>query len=270
MNFGLWIGCLGAVAVVAWGLRQSGTSTAIFNAHGLMIVGFGTLAATLINCPLRQLWSALITLGGLFLPARLPSAEGVIAELSRLARQAQVEGGLLSLQEESRDFADGFLHRAVTVAITTGESGETRRILENEIRQTRISRQEDANVFRTIGVLSPMFGLLGTLLGMIRVLETMSEPTKVGPAMAIALSSAFFGIGLANFICIPVAGQIRLRSMRETQILEMILEGVLDLAAGKPPYLIEVHLSSYSQSRRREMEAAETQAARAPAPGGAP
>jgi len=95
-----------------------------------------------------------------------------------------------------------------------------------------------------------MFGLLGTLMGMIQVLETVSTPTKVGPAMALALSSAFVGIAMANLVCVPLAGQMRLRAMTETKLLEMILEGVLDIAAGKPSSLVELHLVSYSQSRR--------------------
>jgi chemotaxis protein MotA len=198
----------------------------------------------------------------LFLPLRLPGEEAIIAEMSRLARRAQSEGGLLALQGESPDFAGGFLNRAINVAIATGESHEARRVLETEIRQLRIRRQEDANLLRTMGTLSPMFGLLGTLIGMIKVLQTVSTPTKVGPAMALALSSAFVGIASANLVCVPLAGQIRLRTITETILLEMILEGVLDIAAGKPSSLVEMHLVSYAQSRQR--------GAAAPAPRGAP
>ena len=158
--------------------------------------------------------------------------------------------------------ADGFLHRAIGVAIATGETADTRRVMEKEVKQLRIGRQEDANVFRTIGTLAPMFGILGTLLGMIQVLGTMSaDPTKVGPSMALALSSAFLGISVANFFCVPVAGHIRLAAMRETMVLELLLEGLLDIAAGKPPYLVEMHMASYSSQRRKELEAAEAPAA---------
>lgn len=262
MNFTLWAGLAGAGLLIYWGVVQAGAAAALFNPHGLGIVLGGAAATVCINCPFRHLWSAALRFATLLLPSRTPSAEEVIAELVRLARKAQAEGGALALQDESKDFADGFLHRAILVMISAGESSETRRVLEAQIRQVRVARQEDANVFRTVGVLSPMFGLLGTLLGMIRVLETMSEPNKVGPAMAMALSSAFYGIGVANFICIPVAGLIRLQAMRETLALEMMLEGVLDLASGKAPYLVELHLASYSRSRRLDMEAREGAAGR--------
>lgn len=254
MNLAIWLGFGSAIALVTWGVQNAGASNAMINAHGLTVVLGGTMAAVLINCPFRQILSAGKNFFSLFLISRVPRVDEVVPVIVGLARKSQVEGGLLSLQEEAKDFADGFLHHAITVAIATGETSETRRIVEAEIKQKRIQRQEDANVFRTIGVLSPMFGLMGTLLGMIQVLETMSEPTKVGPAMALALSSAFFGIGVANFLCVPIAGQIRLNAMRETLVLEMILEGVLDIASGKAPYLVELHLSAYAQERAEALE----------------
>jgi len=93
-----------------------------------------------------------------------------------------------------------------------------------------------------------MFGLLGTLLGMLKALTAMSDPAKLGPAMALALSSAFIGIGVANFLCIPIAGQIRLLAMRETLLLEMILEGALDIAVNRPAYQVEMRMASYLES----------------------
>lgn len=256
MNLSVWTGVAVAALLVSVGVVRSGGSSAIFNRHALLTVFGGTTAAMCIGFPFRQLWSAAGRLGALFLPNRVPDPEAVVAELHRLARRAQAEGGLLSLQNEPMELADGFLRRAFVVAAAAGETGETRRIMEAEIRQTRIGRQEDANVFRTMGMLAPMFGLLGTLVGMIQVLESISEPNKVGPAMALALSSAFFGIGLANFLCIPIAGQIRALAMRETLVLEMLLEGLLDVMAGKAPYLVEMHLLSYARRARKRASAA--------------
>lgn len=255
MNLGLWVGFVLAALLVGWGMTSSGTPGALLNRHGVLVVLGGTVAATLIAVPLRQLGSAFVRLGGLFLPSPLPSPEEAVAEIVRLARVAQTGGGILALQEEGRELAGGFPYRAISVAIATGESAETRRVLEREIKQTRIGRQEDANVFRTIGVLSPMFGILGTLLGMIEVLGSLSEPAKVGPAMALALSSAFLGIAIANFLCIPIAGQLRLTAMRETLVLEILLEGIVEIAAGKAPYVVELHLSSYLAQRRTDSEA---------------
>jgi chemotaxis protein MotA len=250
MNWSFLLGILSLGAFAFYGLTQGGGDRSLLNTHGAGVVIGGTFVAMILNSPWRTLISALGNVAALFLPMRLPGEEAIITELSRLARRAQTEGGLLALQGESPDFAGGFLNRAINVAIATGESNEARRILETEVRQLRVRRQEDANIMRTMGTLAPMFGLLGTLLGMVRVLETVSTPTKVGPAMALALSSAFVGIASANLVCVPLAGQIRLRAITETMLLEMIIEGVLDITAGKPSSLVEMHLASYAQRRR--------------------
>lgn len=265
MNIGIWLGFAAGAALVAWGVQEAGAGAILFDRHAIVIVLGGTAAAALVLSPLANLWSALRRFMGLFLPQAAPAPEACIDEVVRLARRAHQGGGLLALHREGGDFADGFLRHAILVAIATGESAETRRILEAEVHNIRAEHQEDANIFRTLGLLAPMFGILGTLLGMIRVLSTLSDPSRMAPFMALALSSAFLGIGLANLICVPVASQIRLRAMREVLALEILLEGILDIVIGKAPYSIELHLSSYSRRRRAAMEARDAEPAVAPA-----
>ncbi len=266
MNISLWIGLVAAAFLVRWGVARAGYLNGSADVEGIIVVLGGLASALLINCSFGQLFAAARSCAKLFLPSSLPAPEDAIVEVIRLARKAHKEGGVLSLQDDAREFAGGFLHRAIVAAIASGEVDETRRIVEAEIRQLRVSRQEEANVFRTAGTLSPMFGLLGTLLGMVKVLGSMSDPVKAGAAMAIALSSAFLGIALSNFLCIPLAGQIRLASMKETMIYELMLEGVLDIASGKAPYVVELHLSAYARDRRAQIEAG---GAAAPAGAGA-
>ncbi|MDD5658381.1 MAG: MotA/TolQ/ExbB proton channel family protein [Elusimicrobia bacterium] len=261
-----WTFLLGVLCAAGAGVYVGGVNgRSMLNLHGVGIVLGGTAVAVLINAPWRQVLSAVTGTLALFSPRGVPEPGEIVARMALLARRAQSEGGLLSLQGEGGNFAGGFLERAVSVAIAAGESNETRRLLESEIRQMRLRRQEDANILRTMGTLSPMFGLLGTLLGMIRVLEQLSSPTKIGPAMALALSSAFIGIAFANLVCVPVSGQLRLRAILETLALEMIMERVLDIAAGKPPSLVELHLQGYAGQRPRAVAAAPPASAAEPA-----
>jgi len=257
MNYGLWIGFISSALLVAWGIGASRAGSFLLNQHGLLIVVGGTLAAALVSCPLRGIYSAMIRLLGLFGPSRLPTPEAAITAMVAIARQAQTGGGLLSLRDTGREIAGGFVNRAISVAIATAETAQTQKTIGADIRQLRIQRMEDANVFRTLGVLSPMFGILGTLLGMIEVLSNLQDPTKVGPAMAVALSSAFLGIFISNFICTPVANRLRAAAMQETLVLSVLLEGVLDIAANKDPYLVELDLAAFSETKRRELAAAD-------------
>ena len=247
-NLSLWLGVAVASLIMAWSLLQPGSRN-ILDAHGLIVVLGGAAAAMMISTPAAQIFGASRALLRILGSSRLPAPSEIAAEIVRLSRRAQTEGGLLALRGESPEFAEGFLQRAISAAAACGETDAARHILELEIRRRRVALQEDANVFRTLGTLAPMFGLMGTLLGMLKVLTNMTEPTKLGPAMALALSSAFVGIGLANFLCVPLAGQIRLLALRETQALEMIIEGVLAIATNQPTYQVELRMNAYLDVR---------------------
>ena len=96
-----------------------------------------------------------------------------------------------------------------------------------------------------MGILSPMFGLLGTLMGIIGVLRQLSDPEGVGPAMAVAITSAFYGILFSNMICVPIAGKIRARIWLRVKLKSMILEGILEIMRGSVPLVVERRLQSY-------------------------
>ncbi|MEK7388941.1 MAG: MotA/TolQ/ExbB proton channel family protein [Elusimicrobiota bacterium] len=245
LNLSLWLGILASAGMLAWSVLRPGLGHNVVDTHGLVIV-FGGLASSMLVCtPAAQIASALKTLLWILRPSSTPSRKEAAEELTRLAQKARAEGGILALRGVDAQFADGFLQRAVATTAACGETNAAHEILGVEIRRRRVARQEDSNTFRTMGTLAPMFGLLGTLVGMLQVLNSMSDPTRLGPAMALALSSAFLGIAIANWICIPLAGQIRSQAMRETILYEMIADCVIDIAAKLPTFLIELRLSSY-------------------------
>jgi len=232
-------------AVVAWGAYSSGVAGNIFNSHGIVIVLGGTLAATIINTSYRRFVTGLKALAAIFSSPKMPSVHEAVRMLVGMAETAQKQGGIMALTSVDASFANGFLKRAVGVAMVSAESRETRAILEEEIRLRRLDISEDSNLYRTAGVLSPMFGLIGPLFGIIQTLSNISDPTAIGRSMAVAITSALFGIGFSNMFCVPVANKIRLRAMEETLVLQLILEGVIDIMSGKTPHLIDMHLRGY-------------------------
>ena len=239
------VGFILGAAVMVWGAFSSGVADKILNSHGIIIVLGGTLAATLINTSYVRFAAGLKALIDIFSTPKIPTVEVAVRTLVGMAETAQKQGGIMALSNTDPAFAGGFLKRAVGVAMTSAESRETRDILEEEIRRRRLDVQEDSNLYRTAGVLSPMFGLIGTLFGIIQTLSNISDPTAIGRSMAVAITSALFGIGFSNMFCVPVANKIRLRAMEETLILQLILEGVMDIMAGKTPHLVEIHLRGY-------------------------
>ena len=239
------VGFILGAAVMVWGAFSSGVADKILNSHGIIIVLGGTLAATLINTSYVRFAAGLKALIDIFSTPKIPTVEVAVRTLVGMAETAQKQGGIMALSNTDPAFAGGFLKRAIGVAMTSAESRQTRDILEEEIRRRRLDVQEDSNLYRTAGVLSPMFGLIGTLFGIIQTLSNISDPTAIGRSMAVAITSALFGIGFSNMFCVPVANKIRLRAMEETLILQLILEGVMDIMAGKTPHLVEIHLRGY-------------------------
>ncbi len=250
MDITSWLGIFLGSAILLYGLHEAGGIGIFLNLHGIILVLGGTFAAILINTPFKRILGAFKGVLYVFFPAQTPTPQETIREIIRL-REISKAQGLFALQNEAGAQKDGFIRRAIEIALSSGETHTVRDMLELEIKNRRIQRNEQANVFRTMAVLGPMFGLLGTLLGIVQVLRSISDPTRVGPAMAVALSTAFYGIALANLICVPIAGKIRNRSFEESLSREIVMQGVLGILENKPAYLLEMELQSFLEERRK-------------------
>ena len=154
--------------------------------------------------------------------------------------------GNLAIENDGQGIGDGFVQFALDTCLAASHEKLAREILAQKIRQIQARHVESANVFRTMSVLFPMFGLIGTLIGIVTVLRNISNPKSLGPAMAVALSTAFFGILISNLICVPVAGKLRFRSKEEIMGKEMIAEGVLKIFfSAEIPSQIGLFMESY-------------------------
>lgn len=238
----LGIGALAGMA--ALGAVTGQLPPFFLNWHGLAIVLGGTAGAMLINTPLADARGAAAALAVLFRGSRFPSNEGIVAAIVELAERVHGRG-VSALQEVDAHAVGGFLGRAAGVAVEYNNPDLVWQILETEINASYDRNNEMANVYRTMGILAPMFGLLGTLIGIVSVLREISNPEKVGGSMAIAMTTAFYGIALANTFCVPVAGKLRSRNIEELRAKTMVAEGVVMMLRGTVPLIIERKLRSY-------------------------
>lgn len=238
------LGVLGAAGLIFAGFSGDQISASLINLHGVVVVLGGTVVATLINTPLKFVRGALTELGWIFRERDEASPEKLVPVLLGLAEQARMRG-LLALKDADPVLAKGFLSRAATAALEYNDYNFVRQVLEQEINQSVDDMNEVTNVYRTMGVMAPMFGLLGTLIGIIGVLKDLANPESVGPAMAVAITSAFYGIFFANMICVPIAGKMRAKVWMEVRMKSMILEGVLEIMKGSVPLVVERRLQAY-------------------------
>lgn len=244
MDFNTLFGIFVLVVLLAVGVATKEIPPTFLNWHGLTIVLGGTFASMLINTPFRYMVDALAagfkTIGD---GNRMTGADALIAAVLATAERVKARGAS-GFQDADARVAGGFLKRSAETAMEYNDPEVVEKILGAEINQAFDYGSEIVNIYRTAGLLAPMFGLLGTLIGIVKVLQQIANPEQVGSAMAISVTTAFYGITLANMICVPVAGKLRLRYMEEMRMRGLAAEGVVMILRGTIPAVIERSLRS--------------------------
>ena len=211
MDFSTILGIVAFVILIAVGFSTGQISSTLINMHAVFVVMGGGMVAMLINTPFKYLVKAVTELRSLMLTDETMDIQRTVPIMVNLAEQCRSKG-LAALKDADPAHADGFLSRVCAAALEYNDSNFVKHVIEQEINQAADETNEIANVYRTFGLLSPMFGLLGTLMGIIQVLKQLSAPESVGPAMGVAITSAFYGILFANMVCEPISGKLRSRS----------------------------------------------------------
>ncbi len=164
-----------------------------------------------------------------------------IIELSNVARKE----GLLSLEEASAELDDPFLKKGVLLIVDGTDPELVRGIMETELTSVDNRHRKKIAFWEDLGAMGPAWGMIGTLVGLINMLQQMDDPSSIGPSMAIALITTLYGSMLANWICIPTAGKLKANNEEEMTVKEIMIEGLLSIQAGENPRVIEEKLKSF-------------------------
>jgi chemotaxis protein MotA len=138
------------------------------------------------------------------------------------------------------------------LAIDGIEPQAIREIMETEIDYLQERHRSGAEILSTMAGFFPAMGMIGTLIGLVQMLKTMEDPSTIGPAMAVALLTTFYGAVAANLVCLPMAGKLRKRSKEEALIKEMMVNGIISIANGENPRIIEQKLHAFVSPELRE------------------
>jgi chemotaxis protein MotA len=217
------------------------------------IVLGGTLGAVLISKPFGSVRSACGRLVEVLFPPPEPRVDDVTEYLIGLARQVR-RVGIASLEDEARKTEEPFLRKALGIAADGIDSRELRRIMEMEIDAEERRFEADAAVFEAGGGYSPTIGIIGAVLGLIQVMKHLDHLEEVGRGIAVAFVATVYGVALANILLLPIAAKIQARGRRSVELRELILAGVLAIAAGTNPRLIQLQLDAYRSGRRVQEE----------------
>ena len=171
-----------------------------------------------------------------------------IIDLSNVARKE----GLLSLEEAAGDIDDEFLKKGILLIVDGTDPELVRAIMETELVSVEDRHKEKIGFWENLGAMGPAWGMIGTLIGLVNMLQDMNDPSSIGPSMAVALITTLYGSILANWICAPVATKLKSKNAEEMMMKEIEIEGLLSIQAGENPRVIEEKLKSFLAPKDRQ------------------
>jgi len=248
MDLGSLIGIVSGISLIVGAIFVGGDIHNFVNIPGVMIVVGGTAATTLLTFRFKEVTAAFRAAFFVFTQERNDPNEmvGIMVGLCQLSRRE----GLMKIGEittESR-----FLKKACQLIADSSEEDMIRSALSNEIESLKIRHLMVQDVFRKMGLYSPAFGMLGTLIGLIQMLSKMQEPSTIGPSMAIALLTTFYGSFLSTMLFLPIAGKLKVRTLAQLMDLEIIFEGAISILENNNPTLVYERLSSHVPKKDRK------------------
>lgn len=221
------------------------------NAEAFLIVMGGTVCALLVNYPVSQVFGVFRVLKKVMSNETVDTQE-IVTTFVKFAKKARTEG-FLALQEDVKATKDDFLKRGVQLVIDGADKEFIQNMMETELGFVRERHKVGQEIFNSLGTYAPAFGIIGTILGMILMMNSLDDVTQVPRRMALALSAAFFGLGSGYLLFLPIAGKLRRRSEEELLIKEIVIRGVLLLQTGAAPSLIESNLKAYLDPTTRSL-----------------
>ena len=251
MDLATIIGLVLAFGLVVAGIMMNSSLLIYIDIASAVIVLGGTIGAAMVNYPIGHMMSVLkVCRKTLF--ATMDDPKDIISRFMDYANRARREG-ILSLEPIIKEIKDEYLKKGLQLTVDGLEPQTIQEILETEIHYLESRHETGAEILGAMGNYAPALGMIGTVIGLVAMLSTMNDPSTIGPAMAVALITTFYGALLANLIFNPMAGKLRLRSRQEVLLREMVLEGILAISKGENPRIIEEKLNSYLAPSERKI-----------------
>jgi len=256
MNISTIIGVVGSIAMLLFSIFSGGSTIMTFiDIPSIILV---------VVCPYIMLFT-FSTLGevlGIFgiinITMKVPNfnEQGIITKLMAMSEKARREG-LLALEEELEDLDDEFMKKGMRLVVDGTDAEVIRSLMENELSQMQDRHVSKIAIMNMWASLAPAVGMMGTVIGLIGMLKNLEDKSALGPNMALALITTFYGALIANFLMLPMAGKLKTFDAMEAKVKEMQIEGVLSIQAGDNPRILATKLLSYLNPVDRKVVEAE-------------
>ena len=261
MDIGTIAGLIIAVVAIALGIvLGGGDPSSLINIPSILVVFGGTMGAIVCSFPLAKVTKLhSVVLKSIFNAA--PDLGAIIRDLVRYAEVARREG-ILALENSMEEMKDPFLIRGVKMAVDGTDPELIQTVLDTELEAMVDRHISGKKVMDAIGKYAPAFGMIGTLLGLIFMLQNMDDPAAIGPGMAVALITTMYGAMIANIASGPIGDKLSAASDQEVLAKTIIITGVMSIQSGDNPRVVESKLLTYlPPGLRAQFEAQQTKAA---------
>ncbi len=251
MDIATVIGLVLAIVSILGSILAGGTLGAFIDVPSILVVGGGVTSAIFIKWPLDQV-KMLVPVYMKSIMNTATDPKGIIEEIQSLAETARRES-VFALEKVPVE--DAFLKKAVTLAADNRPPEIITSVLQLEIDSVSERHKLGINIIENVGNDGPAFGMIGTLIGLVIMLQNLSGgPEELGKAMAVAILTTFYGAVLANVFALPIANKLKFYSENEILVMNIIVAGVLGIVAGENPRVIREKLDSFLPPAQRNIE----------------
>lgn len=250
MDIATILGIVSGMGLIAASIFMGGEVGIFINVPSIMIVGGGTVAATLIAYPLKEVLGVMKVMTKVFKMEKQDHAK-LITELARLAAVAKQQG-VLALEQESKKVKHPVLKQGLQMLSDGFPKSTIVKILMGEIVTMQERHKVGRQIFSEMGKFAPAFGMIGTLIGLVQMLASLNDPSSIGPKMAVALITTFYGALLANVFFLPMVTKLKRRSEIETVEMKLIIEAMIAIAEGENPKVLVDRLKVFLDRQVKE------------------
>lgn len=244
------LGVIFSLAAIVGGQHlEGGHLSSILQLTAFIIVIGGTLGAVMVNYPMPVFLKALGCLKIVFMNQR-QDIKGLIGELVELSNISRKQG-LLALEGKIKTLDDALMAKGLQLVVDGTEPPKIREVLEVELEMFEEEYNLAGKVYESLGGYAPTVGILGAVLGLIHVMENLADPSKLGSGIAVAFVATVYGVGAANLLFLPMGGKIKMKTKELVVARMVIIEGLVSLAQGENPRMIEEKLSGYLPESQR-------------------
>jgi chemotaxis protein MotA len=241
MDLATILGLIGGNVLIIMSIVQGSPLESFINAPSLLITVGGTVMATLVRFRMGQVFGAVKISIHAFKGKQDKPIELIqrAVEMARIVRRE----GILAL--ENQEVSNPFFQKGVRLLVDGLDPEFVRKVLEEDMDQTIERHDIGFKVYKAVGDAAPAFGMVGTLIGLVQMLQNMDDPKSIGPAMAVALLTTLYGALIANMYALPMADKLKARTVEETLNKGLIIESITSIQEGRNPRVMEELLKSY-------------------------